>query len=341
MKKTYIVLALMLVVALLAVGLSCAKPAPEKVYTLRWGGVYPPDKVQEQAFSVFFMQKATELSNGAIQWEYYPANQLFGMKESMDAIGGGTADGGLVVPAFFTGKIPLVGIQDLPFLFDADLEGHLQAVVNLVQHPDYTGAFEAAYNVKVLGGDSQGTNAFYFKERLTKLEDFKGRKIRAAGKMQSNAINALGGAAQSLASPEVYTALQTGVIDGTQWQPLSAVANRIYEVTDYAVIPYISLSGYSYLRAINRDVWNSLPKDLQDALMQAQEEAEKNSLKVIPKAEEEAIDTLAKNGMDIYYVPREENLRWRDAARPVWDAWLDKTGAKGQGLLDFVLKELK
>jgi TRAP-type C4-dicarboxylate transport system substrate-binding protein len=341
MRKAYIVLAVLLVVALLATGLSCAKPKPTQVFTLKWGGVYPPPTVMEKAFSQYFMQRATELSNGALQWEYYPSNQLVGMMQMLDGMGGGTVDAGLVVPAFSTGKIPLVGIQDLPFLFDADIEGHIKAGVNLAQHPDYTGAFEQVYNVKIIGGDVQGTNSFYFKEPLTKVEDFKGRKVRAAGKMQSSAINALGGAAQSLPSPEVYLALQTGVIDGSQWQPISAVANRIYEVADYAVIPYISLSGYFYLRAMNRDVWNSLPKDVQDALMKAQEDTEKNSLKVIPAAEKEAIDTLAQNGMNIYYVPREENLRWRQATRPVWDEWLQKTGAKGQGLLDFVLDELK
>lgn len=341
MKKIYIVLALMVVVALLVGGLSCAKPAPEKVYTLRWAGVYPPDKFQEKTFSVYFINRATELSNGAIQWEYYPGLQLMGMKEIVDGIAAGTADGGLAVPAFYTGKVPLAGIQDLPFLFDTDVEGQVRACQALIQHPDYTGAFEAVYNIKILGGDSQGTNSFYFKEPLTKLEDFKGRKIRAAGKMQSNAINALGGAAQSLPSAEVYTALQTGVIDGSQWQPVSAVVNRLYEVTKYAVIPHISLSGYTWIRVMNRDAWNSLPKKLQDALIQAEKDTEKYAREVVPKAEEEAIDTLEKNGMNIYYVPREESLRWRDACRPIWDEWLSKTGAKGQGLLDFMLKELK
>ena len=329
--------------ALLAASLAMAAvssgPATAQTYTFKWAGRYSKDSVQAKVMEQYFMTRVTELSKGRIKWDYYPHDQLAGMNQMLDAVGGGTADFGMLIPAIYTGKIPVIGAQDLPFLFDADVAGHIKLAAAMMAQPEYRNAWEK-FGVKLIGGDSQGTQSFYFKEPLTKLEDFKGRKIRSAGALQSATVKALGGAAQSLASPEVYLALQTGVLDGTMFQPDSAVENRIYEVTKYAVIPSISVSGYTTARIANAKVWNSLPADLQKIIMQAEQDTQKNSIKMLPAAEEHAIKTLEAKGMTIYRVPRAENLRWRDATRHVWDAWEKRVGAPGKALVDFVLKEL-
>jgi TRAP-type C4-dicarboxylate transport system substrate-binding protein len=313
--------------------------ASAQTYTFKWAGRYSKESVQAKTMEQYFMNRVTELSKGRIKWDYYPHDQLAGMNQMLDAVAGGTADFGMLIPAIYTGKIPVIGAQDLPFLFDADVAGHIKLAAAMMAQPEYKNSWEK-FGVKLIGGDSQGTQAFYLKQPLTKLEDFKGRKIRSAGRMQSETVKALGGAAQSLASHEVYLALQTGVLDGTMWQPDSAVENRIYEVTKYAIIPAISVSGYTTARIANAKVWNSLPADLQKIIMQAEQDTQKNSIKTLPAAEEEAIKTLEAKGMHIYRVPRAENLRWREATRSVWDDWLKRVGAPGKALVDFVLKEL-
>ncbi|MBI4290252.1 MAG: TRAP transporter substrate-binding protein DctP [Betaproteobacteria bacterium] len=328
-----------LLAASLALVAVSAGAATAQTYTFKWAGRYSKESVQAKTMEQYFMSRVTELSKGRIKWDYYPHDQLAGMNQMLDAVAGGTADFGMLIPAIYTGKIPVIGAQDLPFLFDADVAGHIKLAAAMMAQPEYKNSWDK-FGVKLIGGDSQGTQAFYLKQPLTKLEDFKGRKIRSAGRMQSETVKALGGAAQSLASHEVYLALQTGVLDGTMWQPDSAVENRIYEVTKYAIIPAISVSGYTTARIANAKVWNSLPADLQKIIMQAEQDTQKNSIKTLPAAEEEAIKTLEAKGMHIYRVPREENLRWRDATRGVWDAWLKRVGAPGKALVDFVLKEL-
>ncbi len=338
--KTKTLYAGALLAASLSLAVSALSHAAPQTYTFKWGGRYSQDSVQAITMEQYFMKRATELSKGRIQWKYFPHDELAGMPQLLDAVGGGTADFGLLVPAIYTGRIPVIGAQDLPFLFDTDISGHVRVAAAMMDQPEYKSAFEK-FGVKLIGGDVQGTMSFFLKKPLTKLEDFKGLKIRTAGRLQSETVKALGGAPQSLASPEVYMALQTGVLDGTMFQPDSAVENRLYEVTKYAVIPAISVSGYTTARIVNLKLWNSLPADLQKVIIQADLDTRENSAKTLPAAEKHAIDILKAHGMQIYYVPRAENLRWAKATRGVWADYEKKVGAPGNALVDFVLKDLK
>lgn len=312
---------------------------PATVYTFKFAGYYPPGSPQAKTLGEYFMNRVQQLSKGKIKWQYFPSEQLGKGTEQLGIVGGGTAEFGALIPAFFTGKVPLVGSQDLPFLFNTDVAGHIRIAAALFHQPEITDAM-AKYNVKIVGAESLGTMSMFFKKPLKTLEEWKGRKVRTAGKLQSDTINGLGATAQSLLSAEVYLALSTGVLDGSLWHPLSALEYKLYEVAKYAVIPYISLTGYTAAQIMSLSVFNKLPKEIQDIIVQAGIDTEKHSLDAFLLLEKTAIEDLTKKGMDVYFVPQKETMRWRDASRPIWNEWLKANGAPGQRLLDFVLKEL-
>lgn len=340
MKKLfYPPLALLLALSLAPITALAAPAPPAPVYTFKFAGYYPPASPQAKASEQYFMNRVKQLSKDRIKWQYFPSEQLGKGTEQLDIVGGGTAEFGALIPAFFTGKVPLIGSQDLPFLFNTDVAGHIRIAAALFHQPEITDAM-AKTNTKFVAASSLGTMSMFFKKPLKTLEDWKGRKVRTAGKLQSDTINALGATAQSLLSAEVYLALSTGVLDGSLWHPLSALEFKLYEVAKYAVIPYISLSGYTAAQIVNLDVFNKLPKDMQDIIIQAGVDTEKYSQDAFLQQEKTAIRDLAKKGMDVYFVPQKETMRWRDASRPIWDNWLKATGAPGQRLLDFVLQEL-
>ena len=79
---------------------------------------------------------------------------------------------------------------------------------------------------------------------------------------------------------------------------------------------------------------------MRDIIIQAGIDTEKHSQLTFLQDEKKAIDDLAKKGMNVYFVPQKETMRWRDASRPIWDKWLKANGAPGHKLVDFVLREL-
>lgn len=340
-KDSYLRLTLVLGV-LLASATATAATAPKPLastYTFKFAGYYPPASPQAKAGEQYFMNRVKQLSKGRIKWQYFPSEQLGKGTEQLDIVGGGTAEFGALIPAFFTGKVPLIGSQDLPFLFNTDVAGHIRIATALLHQPEITDAL-AKNNVKIVAASSLGTMSMFFKQPLKTLEDWKGRKVRTAGKLQSDTINALGATAQSMLSAEVYLALSTGVLDGSLWHPLSAFEYKLYEVAKYAVIPYISLTGYTVAQIVSVDVFNKLPKEMQDMIIQAGIDTEKHSQIAFLQDEKKAIKDLGKKGMNVYFVPQKETMRWRDASRPIWDKWLKANGAPGRRLVDFVLQEL-
>ena len=348
MKKGIYLLFVLLLAASLLMGVFACAPkttapqtttAPQKVYTLKYAGYYTPQTPQAQNYDQFFIARAEALSNGRIKFEYYPNQQLGKAADQMDIIGGGAAESGFIILAYFTSMEPMFAGLDLPFIFDVDVKRHMEIGFAAAHHPDFQAAL-VKHNLKLLGVDCQGTAGFFSKAPLKKLEDFNGKKIRSAGGMVAQAIKALGAAPSSMASSEVYLALQTGVVEGAAIHPESGLTSKWYEVSKYVTMPYISLSGYCMIKAMNLNVWNSLPKDLQDVLLKAGEETEKNELITMPKLEEQSLADLAKLGMDITMVPRQETQRWRDVCKPIWGEWLKQSGAPGQRLYDFITKEV-
>ena len=340
MKKSLYPLLVSALAVLLAPLAALAAAAPATAtYSFKFAGYYPQSSPQAKASEQYFINRVEQLSKGRVKWQYFPSEQLGKGTEQLGIVGGGTAEFGALIPAFFTGKVPLIGSQDLPFLFNTDVAGHIRIASALLHRPEISDAM-AKHNIKIIAASSLGTMSMFFKRPLKTLEDWKGRKVRTAGKLQSDTINALGATAQSLLSAEVYLALSTGVLDGSLWHPLSALEYKLYEVAKYAVIPYISLSGYTTAQIMNLELFNKLPKDMQDIILHAGIDTEKHSQEAFLKQEKTAIEDLAKKGMDVYYVPQKETMRWRDASRPIWNEWLKTTGAPGQRLLDFVLEEL-
>lgn len=310
---------------------------PATVYRLKWNGYYAANTTNAKQQEVFFMDRATKLSKGRIQWEYYPSLQLG--SDQLEIIGSGTAQAGVYPSAFSTGKLPLLGVLDLPFLYkDTDFAGHIRVVTAMFHQQDLVNAF-AKFNIKILAGSNSGTLYIWAKKPLKVLADFKGLKIRASGALQSATFSALGATAQSLQPSEVYMALASGVVDATVWGS-SAWDNKVYEVTKYCVIPPGSVGGNTEPVMMNLDTFNKLPKDLQDVLVQAGSDEEayiaEEAVKLVPQM----LAALAAKGMDIYTIPNDEIAHWRTATQPVYDKWLMANGAVGQRVLDFALQKL-
>ena len=127
---------------------------------------------------------------------------------------------------------------------------------------------------------SGGDQFFFCKEGIAELSDFEGRKVRSHGSALSDWINGFGADAQFVAFAEVYTALERGILDCGVTVAFAAHAQRWYEVTDYMVGPLSSQLLNTVI--VNRDVWDGLPPDIQQILLEEGARHELEAMRVTP-----------------------------------------------------------
>ncbi len=188
-------------------------------------------------------------------------------------------------------------------------------------------------------------NLITTKKPVATMADLKGLKIRMTGGPPTDMLAALGGVPMLIAMPDVYLSMQKGVIDGMGAPDEAIQAFRLYEVIEHhlaAVFPavYFSLS-------MNKSKWNSLPKDVQDAIMS---EGSLKGSKFWGKTWFDALtpvmmENIQKEGRKINFtkLTDEERAKWREiGGKPIWDKWVKDMEGKGvanaQKILDATLE---
>ncbi|NVO07035.1 MAG: DctP family TRAP transporter solute-binding subunit, partial [Rhodoferax sp.] len=207
---------------------------------IKFSHVVATDTPKGQA-SDFFAKRAAELTKGKVKVDVYPNSQLYKDKEEMEALQMGAVQ--MLAPSL--AKFGPLGVKefevfDFPFIFDdvADLHKVTQGPIGagLLSKLDPKG-------VKGLAFWDNGFKSFSSNVPLKTAADFKGKKFRIqSSKVLEEEIRALGGIPQVMAFSEVYQALQTGVVDGTE-NPIS----NFYSQKMNEVQKHLSLTNHGYL----------------------------------------------------------------------------------------------
>ena len=180
------------------------------------------------------------------------------------------------------------------------------------------------------------------------MEDIKGLKIRVVGGPPTEQMKALGAVPLLIPMPDNYQALDKGVIDGmgAPWEAIQGF--RFYEIVKYYTI--VPLSAVYFSMSMNKRKWESLPKDIQQAITSVSglEAAKFWGKNWFDTAEEGVIQAAKKGNYEInkYVPPPEEVERWtKVAGEPLWKDWVKRMESKGrpdaQKVLDETLRLLQ
>jgi C4-dicarboxylate-binding protein DctP len=284
--------------------------------------------------SEFFAKRAGELTKGKVKVEVYPNSQLYKDKEEMEALQLGAVQ--MLAPSL--AKFGPLGVKefevfDFPFIFDdtADLHKVTQGTVGAA----LLGKLEAK-GVKGLAFWDNGFKSFSANTPLKNVADFKGKKFRIqSSKVLEEEIRSLGGIPQVMAFSEVYQALQTGVVDGTE-NPIS----NFYSQKMHEVQKHLSISNHGYLGyavIVNKKFWDALPGDVRPQLEQAMKEATVYANKIAQEENDQALEGVKKAGKTtVYVLTPEERLAMKKAMAPVHAKMADRVGKE---LLETIYKE--
>ena len=280
-----------------------ARAAAPGKYVLRLSHTHATGDTALDVFAVKFKELAAAKSGGQVDIQVYPNGQLGQEREIVQQVQQGLCDMMASGTAIWGTVAPKIQILDLPFLFrDYDhihktLDGEVgQALAKYLE--ERTGGRLLAYY------DSFGFRSVVTRTKEVKsIDDMKGLKLRTLpSPIYVKAVELMGASPTPMAFGEVYTSLQTGVIDGYEHDANTTLMQKFYEVTKYFALTQ-HISGALGIVASAKSI-DALPPDMKKAVMDAAKEAAAFQRKRAPEEDEKSMVELKKKGMVINIIDR-------------------------------------
>ena len=244
-----------------------------------------------------------EMSGGRLQIQVYGAGEIVPAFGVFDAVSQGVSEMGHGAAYYWTGKIPAsVFFTAVPFGLTAqEINGWIH----------YSGGLElwrevyAPFNLIPLAGGNSGVQmAGWFNREINSVDDLKGLKMRIPG-LGGEVLSRAGGTAVTLPGGELYTSLQTGVIDATEWVgPYNDMALGLHEVARYYYYPGWHETGSMLEFLVNKQAFEALPADLQAIVTYAARAANQDVLDEYTARNNAALQELVDtHGVDLRRLP--------------------------------------
>lgn len=314
MKKSLIVLLSLVLSISLLVGCSSGEKAPEvkepaekvadgEVIELTYGHIQNPGHSLYVA-AEDFAKLVEERTEGKVKIATFPSSSLGTAREMMEQAAMGTLDITFAGTSDWASalNIPELGVYDLPFLYaDLDVQHKL---INEILVKDISERMEAT-PVRLLHVFSNGIRNPLIKTKpITSLADIKDMKMRTPeNPLFVDTWTALGATVVTSPWAEVYTVVQQGVADACEADAVGMINMNLQEVGNY--YSKIGHMGSVYVAAINSDVWDTIPEDLQQIIMECGQESTKAQVEKRKADDALAEEQLMEAGVEINDITEE------------------------------------
>lgn len=257
-------------------------------------------------------------SDGQIKVRRFPGGTLGGDVQTISALQGGTVEMSTMNAGLLSGVIKDFGLVDMPFLFDSPAQADA-----VMDGPFGKALMDKLPEKGLVGlvywelGFRQLTNS---RRPITKVDDINGLKIRVIqSPLYIDLFTALGANAVPMPFPELYTALETGAVDGQENPAPSILTAKFNEVQKY-----LTVTRHVYnpqIVVVSKEFWDELNADEQKLFQEAAIEAQAYERGVSREQADKALAELKASGMEISELPAEEVAKFREKAKPVSDKY--------------------
>ncbi len=298
-----------------AAGGSDSPAANDPQVTLVYAEVNPPESLIGQV-DVKFKEAVEELSGGSIKIDLQASGVLGAEGDVLDnMLGGvGTIDMARVSVSTLSGYgVPKSTLLAIPYAF-VDRDHFWKFAASDVAQEIMNETQEVGLGVRGLFYGEEGFRHIFTSKEIKGIEDLAGLKIRVStDPVMVNMINALGANATVVAYTELYTSLQTGVVDGAENPIANYQANAFTEVA-----PNLILDGHQLglIEVIITDAaWDKLTDAQKDCMIQAAEIAGAYNKETVQATEDKVLDELRAAGINVVEVP--DKTPWVEACKDV------------------------
>jgi TRAP-type C4-dicarboxylate transport system substrate-binding protein len=321
--------------------LVCLSPyfslAQQRVITLNYSHIMP-EAAKQAILSDEWCKEVEKRTDGRVKINFYPGATLIPARQTYDGIIKGVADVGCTLMGYTKGRFPLMEVTDLPLGYPSGY-----AATRMINDLYKEFKPKELNDVKVLYLHAHGPGLLTTRSRVENLEDLRRMKIRATG-LSAKVVQALGGAPVALPITATYDAIMNGVVEGV-FTPVEGLQQwRLAEVTNYTTESYGIAYSTGFVVFMNKHKWNSLPLDIQKIMEATSAEWIEKTAKLWEEMDREGRSFAEQAGMTFVPLPDEEEARWLEAVKPLFDDYLRNTRAKdlpGEKALEFCFDYLK
>ena len=265
-------------------------------------------------------KKLSAATNGRLSVAMYPSMQLGGEKEAIEQAQVGAIAFARVSVGALGPVVDDLNVFNLPYVFRNT--AHMQHVIDGAIGQELLDKVTASGKglVGLAWMDAGARNFYDTKKPIKNLADLKGQKIRVMGNpMFVDMANSMGANGVPLGYDQVFTSLQTGVIDGAENNPPSFVFDNHYQVAKYYTIDEHLI--VPEMLVMSKKIWDSLSKDDQALLTKFSKEAQQEERKLWDEYEKQAMEKAMSAGINIVQVSDADKKAFQDAVKPVWDKY--------------------
>lgn len=265
-----------------------------------------------------FSRLVDEMSQGRLTVKVYGAGELVPALGVFDAVSSGSVEVGHGAAYYWKGKMPAAQFfTSVPFGLNAqEMNGWLHYGGGLELWRDL---YEPFNLVPFAGGNTGVQMAGWFNKEINSAEDLKGLKMRIPG-LGGEVLNRAGGSSINIPGGELYTALQTGVIDATEWVgPYNDLAFGFYQIAKYYYYPGWHEPGPTLEMIVNKDAFEALPEDLKVIVETASRAANQDMLDEFTGRNNDALRELVDNhGVQVRRLPDDVLLKLKGIAEDIY-----------------------
>ncbi|NVO28585.1 TRAP transporter substrate-binding protein [Donghicola sp. C2-DW-16] len=302
----------------IAASAAMAEPITLRIQT-HYATEHPSGKLAAQ-----FVDDVQTMSDGSITIEMFYSSSVVATTETWDAAVNGILDCDMTGGAYQTGKNPA-------FQFVGDIMGGYDTPYQQLSWLYYGGGYEAAqslyneYGMQLVGWWIYGQESLSSSKPIAGPEDLKGWKFRSPPGLETEIFTEMGATPIVMDFTEIFTALETGIIDGAD---ASGLANNVglglYDIVKHANYPGFHSMPSDHL-ACNKDVWDSMTPAQQRIMDTAMQKLSLHTAISNEKKNAEAAAELKAKGVTLYDWSEEDRANFRAAAQKAWDGWAAKT----------------
>ncbi len=337
MKRSVILKGILAAFMLAVLLVPCTGQAAEKVITLKFAHFVPATTLEGKLMQAW-ADEVGKRTNGRVKVNVYPGATLMPPQQTYDGVTKEVADIGYGIFAYHRGRFPLTEVIDLPL-------GYKNPAVPSKMINAYYRKFKPKEleDVKVLFLEAHGADIISTKKPISKLADIRGMKLRASG-LSAKIVNALGGSAVGLPITETYDAMSKGVVEGLVLDWGGLYNWKFGDVIKYHVESPGVASTVAFYTVMNKDKWNSLPKDIQAIIEKLDEEWIEKVSKKWADWENMGKKELFARGGKVITLSKEDSTQWVEKMKPILNDYVQaskKKGLPGDEALKFCQDYLK
>ena len=326
--KRFLVVLLVLLTLVSFVFAQGEKGKAEKKLIIRYADVQAENDTETMAARKF-AELVAQKSNGRIEVQVFPNGQLGDMKDIIESVQMGAIEMARNNPAWLADAgAKRLNLFSLPFIFD-NLEHAKKVIASEVGDELLADIQRDGLKMIGLGYLEPSLRYFFFRNKeVRNLKDIKGLKLRVpTNEINTAMVEAFGASATPIAYNELYSSLQTGLVDGAE-NPLKGFVNMNFS----EVAKYFTFTGHQYepsIVLVSESFWNKLSKEDQGILQEAMDETSKYYHDISQELFDEYIAKGEKAG--VKFVDVDNIQEWQDAVAPLYTKF-------GKGLESLIQK---